>query len=126
MEIKLTAEQIVRVTKTINIELPFFYNWRSGYSTDSDSLYDMQVNVWGIVYLAKDEDNEDVIRTTRFTEKIREYYDHDKRQAMYDIESEVFYDYSQRKNIEDWLKHQGTEEKFNRESTRIFKSITNQ
>jgi hypothetical protein len=126
MEIKLTTEQIVRETKTIDIELPFFYHWRSVYSTDSDSLYDMQDNVWGIIYLAKDDCNEDVIRTTRFRETIREYYDHDKSKANYDIESDVFYDYSQRKSLEDWLKHKCTEDEFNRESTRIFKSITNQ
>ena len=126
MEIKLTTEQIVRQTKDIEIELPFFYRWQSGYSTDSDSLYDMQVNVWGIIYLAKDEDDEDVIRTTRFTETIREYYDHDKSQAKYDIDSELFYEYKQSKHLEDWLKHQCTKEEFERESSRIFKSITNQ
>lgn len=129
MEIKLITEEIVRQTKAIEIQLPFFYHWISVYATDSDSYYDMQDNVWGIVYLAKDEDDNDVIRTTRFMEIMPEcdYYHEDRKSsAKYDIKSEKFYEYSQGKNLEMWLKHQCTKEEFERESSRIFKSITNQ
>ena len=126
MEIKVTTEQIVREAKTFNIELPFFFHWKCVYEANSESYFDMQDNIWGVVYLTKDIDNEDVIRTTRFKETVNEYYDHDTSMARYNIESDTFDEYRQGKNIEHLIESQCTEEEFNRESTRIFKLITNQ
>jgi hypothetical protein len=93
------------------------------YTGERDSCYDNEENVWGMVYVVKDEFDNEILRVTKLKEYFREY-DDDKSGARYDIESERI-DTGERR-LKNWLQVKCTEEEFNRESTRIFKSITNQ
>lgn len=126
MEIKIITQKTVTESKVIDIELPFYFHTRTTYSTDSDSLYDMEVKKWGIVYSVKDDYGEDVLRVTEFEESYMERYSDEDWNKKYKIESFSIEYHFERGFLEHLNKDQCTQEDFNRESSRIFKSITNQ
>jgi hypothetical protein len=126
MEITIITKKTVTETKVIDIELPFYFHTEVVYSTDSDSLYDMEEKKWGIVYSVKDDYGEDVLRVTEFEESCRDLYDNEEWDKKYKIQSfEIKYQ-SDRAFLEYCVKAKCTQDEFNRESSRIFKSITNQ
>ena len=125
MKITIITKKTVTETKEIDIELPFYFHTKSIYSTDSDSSYDMEEKKWGIVYSMKDDYGEDALRVTEFEESYNELYNEEFKKK-YNIKSFGIEYHGDRGFLEDLTKSQCTQEDFNRESSRIFKSITNQ
>lgn len=123
MKFTIKVTETIETEKEIDIPIPFYFHIKTVYAGDRDSTYDNEENVWGMVYMIKDEYDNDVLRATKFKEYYREY-DDDMSDARYDIESETIDIKTGR--FKNWLQLQCNEEEFNRESTRIFKSITNQ
>lgn len=122
---------IIKDTKTIEVEnevevpMPFYFRLQTVYAGDRDNTYDTEENIWGMVYLVKDEYDNEVLRVTKFKQTNREY-DDDMSDATYDIESFSTDANIQKFSFKRYIENQCTHEEFNRESTRIFKSITNQ
>lgn len=125
MEITITRQKITTEKSVLNIKVPFYFHINSVYQTDSDSYYDQEENIWGIVYSAKNCIDDDVLKATTFNQSNREM-DDDESNRRYGIKCFNCFSQSEKENIEYWLEHQCTQEEFERESSRIFKSITNQ
>ena len=123
MKLTIRLIETIETETEIDMPMPFYFHTNVVYMGERDSSYDNEENVWGMVYVVKDEFDNDILRVTKFKEYFREY-DDDKSGARYDIESERI-DTGDRR-LKNWLQVKCTDEEFNRESTRIFKSITNQ
>lgn len=123
MKFKIKVTETIETEKEIDIPMPFYFNKKTVYSGERDSCYDNEENVWGMVYMTKDEYDNEILRVTQFKEYHREY-DDDMSNARYDIDSERV-DIEERR-LKNWFQLQCTKEEFERESSRIFKSITNQ
>jgi hypothetical protein len=123
MKFTIKVTETIETEKEIDIPMPFYFHKQNVYAGERDSCYDNEENVWGMVYMTKDEYDNEILRVTQFKEYHREY-DDDMSDARYDIDSERI-DIEERR-LKNWIQLKCTEEEFERESSRIFKSITNQ
>lgn len=123
MKFTIKVTETIETEKEIDIPIPFYFHTQIVYAGDRDSAYDNEENVWGMVYMVKDEYENEILRVTKFKDYHREY-DDDMSSASYDIDSERI-DIGERR-LKNWVQLQCTQEEFERESSRIFKSITNQ
>jgi len=125
MKFTIKDTKTIEVENEVEVPMPFYFCLKTVYAGDRDSTYDTEENLWGMVYLVNDEYDNEVLRVTKFKQTNREF-DDDMSDATYDIESFSTDANIQKYSFKRYIENQCTEEEFNRESTRIFKSITNQ
>lgn len=125
MKFTIKVTETIETEKEIDIPMPFYFHKKTVYAGEKDSCYDNEKNVWGIVYITQDEYDNEIFRVTNFKEYHREY-DDDMSDARYDIDSERIDIGERGLFFKNWFQLQCTKEEFERESSRIFKSITNQ
>lgn len=124
MKFTIKVTQKIETEKEIDIPMPFYFHDKTIYEEEYESIYETRINRWGYVYEIKDEYGNDVIRSTIFEHK--DTREGDESEFEYKIESETVSERTKQMHFEYWSSIQCTKEEFIRESTKIFKSITNQ
>ena len=124
MKFTIKVTEKIETEKEIDIPMPFYFHDKTIFDGGYESTDDIVVCIWGYVYEIIDEWGNNVIRSTIFERK--DSGGGDESEFEYKIESETIGERTIQKCFEYWSSIQCTKEDFNRESSRIFKSITNQ
>lgn len=124
MKFTIKVTEKIETEKEIDIPMPFYFHDKTIYDGGYESTDDIVVHRWGYVHEIKDDWGNNVIRSTIFERK--DSRGGDESEFEYKIESETVSKQTIQKCFEYWSNIQCTKEEFIRESTKIFKSITNQ